>query len=216
MVALVLGLALGQEAALVEVSATDLVRTTRGTLVWETEGRRGPPQERCSVRTRLTVAGVPDTIDVGGEGCSPEMAEAVAQTVLQWRWEPFAVEGQGIPVWAAFDAYYTEASPAPTDAPDVDADGAYRIHYGVVHVKSRVAPRYPKEARKQRLGDVRCLSKVKIAEDGVPYDVAVENCPDVFHDATHEAILKWRWHPPLMDGHPVKAQVTIGVNFRRE
>ncbi len=88
------------------------------------------------------------------------------------------------------------------------------MHHSEVEVKKRVDPKYPKAAKDANLGDQRCLVKVKIDEAGKPYDVKVENCPKVFHGATREAIMKWAWYPPKVDKQKVKAQITIGVNYK--
>ncbi len=96
----------------------------------------------------------------------------------------------------------------------VGGTGVKVMHHSEVEVKKRADPKYPKAAKDANLGDQRCLVKVKIDEDGVPYDVVVENCPKVFHAATQEAILKWRWYPPKVNKQKVKAQITIGVNYK--
>jgi protein TonB len=96
----------------------------------------------------------------------------------------------------------------------VGGTGARVMHHSEVEVKKRVDPSYPKAARDANLGDQRCLVKVSIGEDGVPYDVKVENCPKVFHAATIESIMKWRWYPPKVGKQKVKAQITIGVNYK--
>lgn len=96
----------------------------------------------------------------------------------------------------------------------VGGTGVRVMHHSEVEVKKRVDPEYPKAARDANLGDQRCLVKVKIDEAGTPYDVQVENCPKVFHTATIESIMKWRWYPPKVGKDKVKAQITIGVNYK--
>lgn len=96
----------------------------------------------------------------------------------------------------------------------VGGTGVRVMHHSEVEIKKQVEPKYPKAARDANLGDQRCLVKVKINEAGEPYDVKVENCPKVFHAATEEAILKWRWWPPKVGKEKVKAQITIGVNYK--
>ena len=87
------------------------------------------------------------------------------------------------------------------------------FHHSELEVKKRVQPEYPETARSMNLGDQRCMAKVFIDEEGVPYEVIVEKCPNVFHPATKEAILKWRWYPPKDGKNKVKAQTTIGVTY---
>jgi hypothetical protein len=44
--------------------------------------------------------------------------------------------------------------------------------------------------------------------------VSVETCPKVFHEATKEALLKWRWYSPKDGKTKCKAQTTIAVIYK--
>jgi outer membrane biosynthesis protein TonB len=88
------------------------------------------------------------------------------------------------------------------------------FHHSELEVKKRLNPEYPEAARALSLGDQRCLAKVFIDEEGVPYDVQVESCPKVFFEDTKQAILKWRWYPPKDGKNRVKAQTTIAVTYK--
>ena len=92
--------------------------------------------------------------------------------------------------------------------------GVVAMHHSEIEVKKQIQPRYPKAAQEANLGDQRCLAKVFIGADGVPFKVVVENCPQVFHAETKSAIMKWRWYPPKVGRQKVKAQITIGVTYR--
>lgn len=93
--------------------------------------------------------------------------------------------------------------------------GGVRVfHHSELEVKRRSDPVYPKSAKELNLGNQRCIAKVFIDEKGVPYDVMVEDCPKVFHSATKEAILKWRWYPPRAGKTKTKAQTTIGITYK--
>jgi outer membrane biosynthesis protein TonB len=92
--------------------------------------------------------------------------------------------------------------------------GVRVFHHSELEVKKRINPEYPEAARALQIGDQRCLAKVFIDEEGVPYDVIVETCPKVFHDDTKAAILKWRWYPPKDGKNRVKAQTTIAVTYK--
>ena len=93
--------------------------------------------------------------------------------------------------------------------------GGVRVfHHSELEVKKRVNPEYPEAARALNIGDQRCLAKVFIDEEGVPYDVQVESCPKVFFEDTKAAILKWRWYPPKDGKNKVKAQTTIAITYK--
>lgn len=92
--------------------------------------------------------------------------------------------------------------------------GVRVVHHSELEVRRRVNWEYPKAAAELNLGDQRCLAKVYIGEDGVPYDVEVDACPRVFHETTRQALLKWRWYPPKDGRERFKAQTTIGVNYK--
>jgi hypothetical protein len=76
-------------------------------------------------------------------------------------------------------------------------------------VLRRIYPEFPAAGR--FLGDQRCLADVSIAPDGVPYEVTVARCPEVFVDPTRTAILQWRW-APLVNG--TDAHTTIAVVYK--
>ncbi|MCB9679327.1 MAG: energy transducer TonB [Alphaproteobacteria bacterium] len=81
-------------------------------------------------------------------------------------------------------------------------------------VLRREMPAYPKAAKKQHLGEERCLAKVLIGNDGVPFEVTASECSEAFHPALQDALMRWRWAPPECEGESVKGQTTIGVTFK--
>jgi hypothetical protein len=92
--------------------------------------------------------------------------------------------------------------------------GVKVFHHSELEKKKSVMPDYPEPARALNLGDQKCLARVFIDEEGVPYDVSVDACPKVFHDSTREALLKWRWYPPKDGKNKCKAQTTIAVIYK--
>ena len=61
----------------------------------------------------------------------------------------------------------------------------------------RVYPDYPELATDLGLPAQRCLAEVFMDEQGTPYDVEVDGCPAVFVQPTRDAMMKWRWNPPM-------------------
>jgi protein TonB len=92
--------------------------------------------------------------------------------------------------------------------------GGVVVHQTDLQVKKRFTPEYPEAARSLNLGDQRCLVKVFIDEEGVPYNAQVEQCPKVFEDNAREGVLKWRWYPYKVEGRKVKVQTTIAFMYR--
>ena len=64
------------------------------------------------------------------------------------------------------------------------------------------------------LGAERCITRVLIGKDGIPYEVTVEDCHAAFHQATHDAVMAWRWEPVTYRGKPTLAQTTVSVPFQ--
>ncbi|MBX2799937.1 MAG: energy transducer TonB [Myxococcales bacterium] len=83
-----------------------------------------------------------------------------------------------------------------------------------LETRKRVEPRFPKEAKQRGLSGARCLATISIDERGVPYDVIVQDCPEVFRAETRRALYAWRWYP-VRDAkrQRVRAITQIGVTF---
>lgn len=182
-----------------------------------------------AVRCRATVV-----IDVVGatrveavEGCSEAWTAAVTTALARWRWMPYAKDGAVVEARTVLPVVWEPATPlAPppaTEAPGATApppaatapDGARVMHFSEVEVRKRVDPSYPREAA-GLFPDVRCVAQVLIDNEGVPRSVDVRDCPEVFHEPTRTAVMRWRWEPPqIEDGTSVTARVIIVVNYRR-
>jgi hypothetical protein len=87
------------------------------------------------------------------------------------------------------------------------------VHVSEIRVKFLAKPARPAAARGLDLGDVSCRARVRIDEEGLPADVAIESCPLVFHDAIREAVARSRWFPHRVAGRPSRAQFTIRYVF---
>jgi hypothetical protein len=99
-------------------------------------------------------------------------------------------------------------SGGPPDPPQVTAPATPPSGPGL-RVLRRIYPEFPAAGR--FLGDQRCLADVSIDPEGVPYEVTVAHCPEVFVDPTRTAILQWRW-APLVNG--ADAHTTIAVVYK--
>jgi hypothetical protein len=88
------------------------------------------------------------------------------------------------------------------------------FHHTELQVRRRVEPVYPDAARALAVSDQRCLVTVFLDESGVPYDAKVDRCPKPFHQASREALRKWRWYPPKDGKARIRAQTTIAITYR--
>jgi outer membrane biosynthesis protein TonB len=106
-------------------------------------------------------------------------------------------------------------SEAAAPPEEVDAEpGVQEFRYGALRLRSAVPLPYPRAARRRKMGERQCVAEVSIAADGVPEAVEVHSCPDVFHEATRQAILAWRYDPPMHAGHAVRARTRFKITFR--
>jgi outer membrane biosynthesis protein TonB len=77
-----------------------------------------------------------------------------------------------------------------------------------------VEPDYPDAARALGLDAQRCVARIEIDAEGEPARVEVTQCPAVFHRATEEALLQWRWIPVRLGGERIPVVTTIAIVYR--
>ncbi len=78
----------------------------------------------------------------------------------------------------------------------------------------KVAPKYPAEARKEKVEGVVILQAV-ISDRGVVEEVKVlKSAHPALDQAAMEAVQAWRWEPAFLDGKPVSVYYNLTINFR--
>lgn len=67
-----------------------------------------------------------------------------------------------------------------------------------VELVHEVEPRFPREARRQRVVHAECAVLVRVTPEGVPDDLHVTSCDPLFVDPTLAALGRWRFRvtPP--------------------
>ena len=70
------------------------------------------------------------------------------------------------------------------------------------------------KAAKEMGIEADCRVRVYIDAKGKPYDVKIEACPKVFHDALLATAWKWRFYPQKIDGESVPTQFVQPVSFK--
>ena len=78
---------------------------------------------------------------------------------------------------------------------------------------TRVEPKYPNEARKQRVGGTVRLRAV-IRKDGTLANVTVVSGDSLLTQAATDAVQQWRYSPMLLNGAPVQIDTVVDVAFR--
>lgn len=76
----------------------------------------------------------------------------------------------------------------------------------------KVAPQYPKKARKAHVEGTVRLHAI-IATDGSVKNLEVVSGDPLLVDAALKAVRQWRYQPTQLDGRPVEVDTTIDVNF---
>jgi TonB family protein len=96
------------------------------------------------------------------------------------------------------------------------SQGPYDLKAGIIKARciSCPQPRYPEEARHQRIqGTVVLLATID--QEGTVRDLRVVSSPDVrLTEAAMESVRSWRYSPTLIEGDPHEVISTISVNFR--
>jgi protein TonB len=77
----------------------------------------------------------------------------------------------------------------------------------------KVAPKYPEDAREEKVsGEV--IIEAYVGADGKVLDARAINNPDPrLAKAALEAFKQWKFKPATVKGKPVKAKMTVTVNF---
>jgi TonB family protein len=87
------------------------------------------------------------------------------------------------------------------------------MHVHAARLIRKVAPDYPKKARKQHIeGTVRI--HVIIGKDGAPRSLTVVSGDELLAPAAIKAVQQWRYEPILLNGSPVEVDTVIDVIFQ--
>jgi TonB family protein len=83
-----------------------------------------------------------------------------------------------------------------------------------VQLVKRVNPAYPEEAKKQGIKG-KVVLKIKIGKDGRVVDVKIdESAHELLDNAAAEAVRKWEYTPPVLDGKPVEVLASVNIVFK--
>lgn len=101
--------------------------------------------------------------------------------------------------------------PVPQDSKELPKEGK---DLNSPEIISKVAPKYPEEAKKAGImGEVRIEAVVD--EEGIVQEVKATNEADaLLIKAAMEAVKQWKFKPVIKEGKPVRIKTTVTLNFR--
>ncbi|MGB5612222.1 MAG: energy transducer TonB [Sedimenticolaceae bacterium] len=81
--------------------------------------------------------------------------------------------------------------------------------------ESKVEPKHPKKARKEKVEGMAVVQAVIDTDGSVCGCEAIRVNPEGwgFEEAAIEAVEQWRYHPAMKDGKPVAVYFTVFVDF---
>ena len=62
--------------------------------------------------------------------------------------------------------------------------------------------------------EATCNVRFFIDERGKPYDIVLEECPNVFRDSALAAAWQWKFYPMTDGGKAIKAQFVLSIKYR--
>ena len=150
-----------------------------------------------------------------------EFRQAAIDAILKTRYEPAKHKGQAVPVWMTQPISFrlnlntqAQSSPPPVTT-DVSSNGDVVAFYKVEikpEMRHTVAPKYPEQARKDKVSG-KVFLKFKVNVNGSVSDVTVLKGEEVFRRAAIEAVEQFRFKPAEQDGQPVAVWMTLPVTF---
>jgi TonB family protein len=163
----------------------------------------------------------------GNPGNKPE-TKAVTKIVTKVGPKPEGVEPDGLVVYeqgkVVFRMPAAAKSPAPAtdsgpvqDAAEKDGDGTPEASSvspspSGNYLLERVEPRYPEEAKEQRIEGAVVLNAL-VGTDGAVRELKVVSGEPLLAKAATDAVSHWRFQPHRVNERPVEFETQITVNF---
>jgi protein TonB len=110
------------------------------------------------------------------------------------------------------------APPAPQSQPNSaqpqSPQKRVRVSQGVLQgmIVSRVQPRYPKDAKKQRIQGPVVMQAI-IGTNGDVIDLRLVSGHPLLAPAAMDAVKQWKYRPYMLNGTPIEVETTITFNF---
>jgi TonB family protein len=80
------------------------------------------------------------------------------------------------------------------------------------NVLTKVPPKYPEEAKKERIQGTVLLNAV-IGKDGAVEELTVASGPKELQQSSLDAVRQWTYKPYLLNGNPTEVKTTVSVIY---
>jgi periplasmic protein TonB len=109
---------------------------------------------------------------------------------------------------------HSQDQPSPDTTPKQAIPQRVRVSQGVSRglLIKKVNPKYPEEAREQRIQGVVLLQAL-IGKEGNVADLQLISGEPTLAKAAMKAVKQWKYRPYLLKGQPVDVETQIQVNF---
>ena len=156
----------------------------------------------------------------------PALRDVALDAAKRWKFKPFLKNGNPVPAVAKI-TFRFGAESEPTDNNEPTSwivksqvsnasvmPSAVRVSQGVTQglLVKKVAPNYPKAARKARIEGSVILAAV-ISREGVIKDIKVVSGPPELVDAAVDAVRQWVFRPYIFINRPIEVDTQITINF---
>jgi len=132
---------------------------------------------------------------------------AAAAAVLQWKYEPFIIEGKKESVKFTVVMRFNLDKKKGVKKEPVSVSAKERPE-----LLKKVVPKYPKAALKDRIMG-KVVAEVITGADGSVNDVKIVDGIPLLNDAAIEALYQWKFKPFIKDGVPIPIRFTVIVDF---
>ena len=107
-----------------------------------------------------------------------------------------------------------QSPPDQPSLPAVQSPQQIRVEEGVTRgsIIKKVQPKYPKDARKNRVQGTVVL-QARISKTGDVADLRVISGDELLVPAAIKAVEQWKYRPYLLKGQPIEVQTRITLNF---
>jgi TonB family protein len=144
----------------------------------------------------------------------PMLVPAALDSVKQWRYRPYEVNGIPVRVETTVRVEFSDASDAgaETSVPKVESPASITEEDMRDRLVYRVAPTYPPLARQARIQGTVIL-RIVINSLGEVRETQLISGHPMLAPAAVEAVKKWRYVPYESDGKTVEMQTEVRVIF---
>jgi TonB family protein len=144
----------------------------------------------------------------------PMLVPAALDSVKQWRYRPYEVNGIPVRAETTVRVEFSDASDAGTETsvPKVESPASVTAEDMRGRLVYRVAPVYPPLARQARIQG-RVILRIVINSLGEVRETQLISGHPMLAPAAVEAVKKWRYVPYESDGKTVEMQTEVRVIF---